>query len=74
MTGECKGRGIMAVMFDGHTQKQGFTIVELLIVVVVIAILAAVTTVAYTRIQNRARTSAAQTSAAQYAKKLAIYL
>lgn len=38
--------------------KQGFTIVELLIVVVVIAILAAITIVSYNGIQNRAKTSA----------------
>ena len=39
---------------------QGFTIVELLIVVVVIAILAAISVVAYTGIQDRARVSKAQ--------------
>ena len=38
----------------GTGAKQGFTIVELLIVIVVIAILAAITIVAYTGIQNRA--------------------
>lgn len=45
-----------------HTQKKlaGFTIVELLIVVVVIAILAAISVVAYTGIQNRANDSAVQ--------------
>lgn len=37
------------------TKQTGFTIVELLIVIVVIAILAAITIVAYTGIQNRAR-------------------
>lgn len=42
------------------TQKSGFTIVELLIVVVVIAILAAITIVAYNGIQNRAYDSAVQ--------------
>jgi len=40
--------------------KNGFTIVELLIVVVVIAILAAISLVAYTGIQNRAHASVAQ--------------
>jgi len=54
-------------------QKSGFTIVELLIVIVVIAILAAITIVAYNGIQNRAKSSAAQSTAAQAAKKLAIW-
>lgn len=40
-------------------RQQGFTIVELLIVVVVIAILAAISTVAYAGIQERARVSRA---------------
>lgn len=53
--------------------RRGFTIVELLIVVVVIAILAAVTIVAYNGIQNRAKTSAAQSTASQSGKKLATY-
>lgn len=39
-------------------KRQGFTIVELLIVIVVIAILAAITVVAYTGVQDSARTSA----------------
>ena len=55
-------------------QKQaGFTIVELLIVVVVIAILAAITIVAYNGIQTRAKQAAAQSSAAQASKKAATY-
>lgn len=54
-------------------QKQGFTIVELLIVIVVIAILAAVTIVAYTGIQNRAKNSGAQTAVSQAVKKIQLY-
>jgi len=53
--------------------KQGFTIVELLIVVVVIAILAAITIVAYNGIQNRAKQSAAQSATSQAAKKILLY-
>lgn len=55
------------------TNQKGFTIVELLIVIVVIAILAAISIVAYTGIQNRARTSTAQTIAKEYANKAEIY-
>ncbi len=63
----------------GHHKKQfgvskGFTIVELLIVVVVIAILAAITIVAYNGIQSRAKTSAAQSAATQAHKKVALWL
>ena len=54
-------------------KRSGFTIVELLIVVVVIAILAAITIVAYTGIQNRAKASASQNTAAQSGKKLGVY-
>ena len=51
-------------------KQTGFTIVELLIVVVVIAILAAITIVAFNGIQNRAKESALQSSAKQAASKL----
>jgi prepilin-type N-terminal cleavage/methylation domain-containing protein len=54
-------------------KKSGFTIVELLIVVVVIAVLATITVVAYTNFQERARTSAADSTLTQAAKKLALY-
>lgn len=51
----------------------GFTIVELLIVVVVIAILAAITIVAYNGIQNRAKDSAVAAEAKQTATKIQTY-
>ena len=55
-----------------QTKQRGFTIVELLIVVVIIAILAAITIVAYNGIQNRAKTSAAKSSASSVQKKAEI--
>jgi len=51
----------------------GFTIVELLIVIVVIGILAAITIAAYSGIQNRARAASAQSGASQAAKKVAAF-
>ena len=54
-------------------KKQGFTIVELLIVIVVIAILAVITIVAYNGIQARAHTSSAKTAASSLRKKLEAY-
>lgn len=50
-------------------RRDGFTIVELLIVIVVIAILASISIVAYGGIQDRAKSSAAQTLASQIARK-----
>ena len=56
-----------------ESARRGFTIVELLIVVVVIAILAAITIVAYNGIQNKAKISAAQSAVSQAVKKVQIY-
>lgn len=56
-----------------NISKRGFTIVELLIVIVVIAILAAISIVAYNGIQNRGKASAAQSLGAQVQKKVEIY-
>jgi prepilin-type N-terminal cleavage/methylation domain-containing protein len=56
-----------------YRNRDGFTIVELLIVVVVIAILAAITIVAYNGIQDRSRRSSIQASAKQAYTKVATY-
>lgn len=52
-----------------NNKSPGFTIVELLIVIVVIGILAAMTIVAFNGIQERARLSSAKAFAAQLEKK-----
>lgn len=53
-------------------ESRGFTIVELLIVIVVIAILAAISIVAYNGIQARAERTANNSSINSYLKALAI--
>lgn len=54
-------------------QRVGFTIVELLIVIVVIAILAAITIVAFNGIQERARVTRASSELSQLAKKITFW-
>jgi prepilin-type N-terminal cleavage/methylation domain-containing protein len=56
-----------------NNQEYGFTIVELLVVIVVIGILAAITIVSYTGVQNRARTVSAQSYAQEAQNKAEIY-
>lgn len=53
--------------------RRGFTLVELLIVIVVIAILAAITIVAYNGVQSRSRASSVQASVSQAVTKLGLY-
>lgn len=60
-------------MWAKNKYSAGFTIVELLIVIVVIGILAAITIVAYNGVQNRARTSAVTSQLTQAAKKITIW-
>ncbi len=52
----------------------GFTIVELLIVIVVIGILAAIVIVAYNGIQQRAKNAQMASAVGQYAKSLTLYV
>lgn len=54
-------------------EERGFTIVELLIVIIVIAILAAIVIVAYNGVTARANTSKAQTNAVAIQKKAEAY-
>jgi prepilin-type N-terminal cleavage/methylation domain-containing protein len=53
--------------------QRGFTIVELLIVIVVIAVLAAITVVAYSGVQSRAKNSQYQADVATIVKKTELY-
>ena len=55
----------------GH--QKGFTIVELLIVIVVIAILAAITIVAFNGIQNRARETSLKSDLSNVAKQIEVF-
>ncbi len=61
------------MIFQLRKKQDGFTIVELLIVIVVIAILAAVTIVAFNGISERARQSAMQANIKQLKTQLANY-
>jgi type II secretion system protein G len=54
-------------------KSSGFTIVELLIVIVVIGILAAITIVAYNGVQQRARYSAMQSDISSLNKAIQLY-
>jgi prepilin-type N-terminal cleavage/methylation domain-containing protein len=56
-----------------YKTQSGFTIVELLIVVVVIAILAAITIVSYNGITQQANASAAKSTAATFQKKAELF-
>ena len=54
-------------------RQYGFTIVELLVVIVVIGILASITIVAYTNVSNRAESAAAKANAEKVLKVVKAY-
>jgi prepilin-type N-terminal cleavage/methylation domain-containing protein len=58
---------------DSSLRQQGFTIIELLVVIVVIGILAAITIVSYNGITTRANTAAAQSAAQSVVQKVETY-
>ncbi|RZM20571.1 MAG: prepilin-type N-terminal cleavage/methylation domain-containing protein [Pedobacter sp.] len=58
---------------NNTSQSKGFTIVELLIVIVVIGILAAITIVAFNGIQNRGKTAQYQSDVTNIDKKAEAY-
>ncbi len=60
-------------MWAKHKQILGFTIVELLIVIVVIAILAAITVVAYNGIQQKANNSKTTQALSSWVQGLKMY-
>lgn len=67
--------GVMSITMSRRmgTSSKGFTIVELLIVIVVIAILAAITIVSYNGITNKTKEASVLTSTAQALKKIKAY-
>ena len=60
-------------MVNLHPDRKGFTIVELLVVIVIIGILASITIVSYTGVANRAKIASLQSDLTNNAKKLQMY-
>lgn len=56
-----------------HTHEKGFTIVELLVVIIVISILTAITIVSYTAVQNASKESVVQQDLATFGKIMTRY-
>lgn len=63
----------MNLPYATHRRNQGFTIIELLVVIVIIALLAAISIAAYSGIQNRATETQVITSIKQASGKILQY-
>ena len=61
-------------MHSNSITRRGFTIIELLIVIVIVAILAAITVVVYTGIRERAEAAAIVSHVRQYANIFEMYI
>ena len=57
----------------GHLNKSGFTIVELLVVIVVVGILSVVSVVVYSGVQNRAHDTKRRSDVSSIAKAIKLY-
>ena len=68
-----RGQSEMISNTKNNRRDGGFTIVELLIVIVVIGILAAITIVAYNGVQNRANNTKIDTLAKEVVDKAEVY-
>lgn len=67
------GGGAIIISMNSISRRAGFTIVELLIVIIVIAILATITIVAFSGIQRQARDTKRKQDVAQIAKQLQVH-
>jgi len=67
------GDTICIIMYTNNLRKSGFTIVELLVVIVIIGILAAITIVSYTGITQKATAASLQADLANASQKLKIW-
>ncbi|MFA5014446.1 MAG: prepilin-type N-terminal cleavage/methylation domain-containing protein [Actinomycetota bacterium] len=56
-----------------YRKQKGFTLVELMVVIIIIAVLTAIAVPSYMALRNRARTAAAQSEMQSIATALAIY-